>query len=432
MAGKKQERVGRTEHVFGLFKDHEADWAVKRTLEYMGEQAAEIGEVLSVVKRIDPHDAESWTTEWARLAERLKRDAESALSAGRSVSARELYLRACNMFRTAEYGTTPSHPMFHHLWRKSVDAFQEACALYEPVVEPVVVPFEGRELPGYFWRAAPDGETRPTLFAAGGNDSSIEEVFFLIGPAAFRRGYNFFTFDFPGHRGAVHLYDDMVRRPDFETPFSAAFDALEQLPGVDERIALTGFSGGGGFVIRVALHEHRIAALIPNSPLIDMVEAGMKMWRSLLKMPGKLLDTMMARRMAKSPVRKAFYEYSRWVMPYRDMPLKEYAQRVLEEMSVDYNYRDQLSTITCPTLALVSENEGTILVEQAKEYQRKVSSAVNDLRILTLERDGTDDHIQLDNRSRGSQLTFDWLDGLWGSQQPPRSGTVSQSTDEAL
>jgi cephalosporin-C deacetylase-like acetyl esterase len=44
---------------------------------------------------------------------------------------------------------------------------------------------------------------------------------------------------------------------------------LETLPGVDERIALTGLSLGEYIAIKVVVHEKRVKALIPNSPIID-------------------------------------------------------------------------------------------------------------------------------------------------------------------
>lgn len=52
------------------------------------------------------------------------------------------------------------------------------------------------------------------MVVAGGNDDTIEEGFFIIGPAAVARGYNFFTFSYPGVRNAVHTDPVQVKRPD--------------------------------------------------------------------------------------------------------------------------------------------------------------------------------------------------------------------------
>lgn len=398
--------------VFGVFKDLEADWQFRRTLEHMGEQSAAIGDVLYASKRIDQKSHSSWGTEWGRLGDRLVKDADAALQGRHKISARECYLRASNMYRNGEYGTCPSSPMHRQLWDKSVRSFQEAANLFEFPIQQIEVDYENMRLPGYFLRPDNSDEMRPTLIFCGGNDSSLEELIMFAGFAAVRRGYNFFAFDHPGHRGAVHLYqENALRTPFFEKPFGAALDLLETLPGVDERIALTGISGGGLAVIRVAIFDKRIKALIPNSPIYDYFEMGRKFWEGILKVPNILLDTMLEKKLAKSPIRKAFWEFSRWIMPGRDMALKEWTKEIYKVG--EYNLTDQLSEIDCPVLALVGDGEGEELMRQAREFIRLISSKKKDLYIFSLQKDGTDDHCQLENRSRGNQVMFDWLDDLF-------------------
>jgi hypothetical protein len=54
---QKRTATARSE-AFGLFKDKEMDWAFRRTLEFMIEKAAEIGECLFAARRIDETDFE--------------------------------------------------------------------------------------------------------------------------------------------------------------------------------------------------------------------------------------------------------------------------------------------------------------------------------------------------------------------------------------
>ncbi|MFW9843397.1 MAG: alpha/beta hydrolase, partial [Candidatus Thorarchaeota archaeon] len=255
--------VGRSSFNFGVFKDKEMDWVFKRTLQFMNEKAAEIAECLFAARRIDEEDGESWIREWASLAARVEKLGDESFSKGHTISARDSFMRASNYYRTAEYGTPPSHPKFHKLWKHSVESFHKACHLFSPAIEILEVPFEDKQLPAYYWQPDTSNSTRPTLIVAGGNDSSLEELVFFSGGAAVRRGYNFFVFDHPGHRGAVHLYRDCVKRNDYEVPYGAAIDFLETLSGVDERIAITGYSFGGYVATRVAIHDKRIKALIP-------------------------------------------------------------------------------------------------------------------------------------------------------------------------
>jgi len=408
--------VGRSPYSFGVFKDHETDWVFKRTMEYMVEKAAEIGECLYAAKRIDETDGESWIKEWAALAERVEKIGEEALEKGHTISAREAFWRATNYYRAAEYGCPPSHPRFFELWEKSVRSFHKACPLYNPPIQIIEVPFEGKNLPGYYWRPDTTDASRPTLIAVGGNDSSGEEVFFIAGPAAVKRGYNFFTFEFPGHRGTVHLYPDCVKRPDYEVPFKAAIDFLETLPGTDERIALTGFSFGGYVTARVAVHEPRIKALIPNSPLINTHRASEAMGSTLFGItrliPDRLLNFLVDRKLKKSPMIKTLIEYSLWTYGFEIQPWSDML-KLREGAPEEYTIENDLHKITCATLALVSEDEGEELVRQAKQFYEGISSENKKMHVFTIDEDGTNDHCQLDNRSRGNQVMFDWLDEVF-------------------
>ena len=405
--------VARSPQSFGLFRDHETDWAFKRTLEYMNEKAAEIGECLYVARRIDEANGESWIEEWASLAARVEAFAETSLAQGHTVSAREALWRASNYYRTAEYGCPPDHPRFHELWEKSVENFHKACPLFTPPIQIIEVPFDGYMLPGYFWRSADSDATRPTLVAAGGNDSSGEEIVFSSGPAAVQRGYNFFHFEHPGHRGAVHLYPDCVKRHDYEIPYEAAIDYLETLPGVDGRIALVGYSFGGYVAARVAVHEKRIKAVIPNSPMIDAFGVAMAAWGGMVsianRIPAAFLVKMLDWKLRKKPLLRALREYNHWTGGATGMSLEE----SLEATKRFVIQRHELARITCPALALVSAREGEVMVRQAEQFYEAISSPVKKMHVFSLEQDGSDDHCQMDNRARGNQVMFDWLDKVF-------------------
>ncbi|NDJ54998.1 MAG: hypothetical protein GYB68_18145, partial [Chloroflexi bacterium] len=199
-----------------VFKHHEMDWHFRRTLLAMAEKGAEIGEALYAASRIEDGDAVSWIREWSALADRVDAHGEVSLAGGHLISARESFLRACNYYRTAEFFCHPEHPRFHELWEKSRASFHKACPLFDPPIEILEVPYEDGYLPGYFWRPANDDVDRPTLICVGGNDDSGEESWFWLGPAAVRRGYNFFSVEYPGHRGAVHLFPHFIKRADYE------------------------------------------------------------------------------------------------------------------------------------------------------------------------------------------------------------------------
>ena len=407
---KKYLGAARSPDGLGIFKDHETDWVLKRTWEQMSEKAAETGELLFAARQIDETDGESWINVWANLGELIFTHAQEALDARHPVSAREAFLRASNYFRTAEYGCSPRHPRFHELWSKSVAAFQAACPLFDPPIQILNVPFEKWTLPGYFWRPKDDDHKRPTFVSLGGNDSSGEEIFITTGFGAVRRGYNYFTFEYPGHRGAVHLDNSCIKRYDYEVPVKASLDFLETLPGVDDRIALGGFSYGGYVASRVACFEKRIKAVLPDTPIVDIPTLVLSGFLGpLIKgLSPDVLDRVVARRLRKSPLTKALLDYSAWTWG---------ANSLSEELALDsfrnHIIRDEIRAIDCPALALVGKDEGEEMVKQAHFFYDNISSTNKHMHIFTREQDGSNDHCQMDNFSRAQQIAFDWLDEIF-------------------
>lgn len=105
-------------------------------------------------------------------------------------------------------------------------------------------------------------------------------------------------------------------------------------------------------------------------------------------------------------------------MSLNDM-LKPEVQEKIAEVQKQYTIVNDLHKIICPALALVSEDEGEELVRQAQEFYEGISSENKKLHIFTLDTDGSNDHCQLDNRSRGNQIMFDWLDEVFDYTYEP-------------
>lgn len=387
----------------------------------MGKKAdlgtARAGETLGVFKG---HEAD-WFLQWSQLADRVMDQAVQALDREHRTNAREAFLRACNYYRMAEYGCVPTHPRFRELWEKSVAAFHQACPLFNPPVQIVRVPFEGAMLPAYFWRPDGSGRKRPTLMVAGGNDDTEEEDFLIIGPAAVRRGYNVFIFGYPGHRGAVHTDPRQIKRPDYEVPFGAALDILEKLPGVDERIALMGFSGGGYVAPRVAIHDRRIRAVIPNNPMINYKRVADALLGPMVRrMPPFLLKRGLDRKLKRKPLVRAYMEYGLWTAGLAHMTLHQWLTS--DDAQKDwarFNIEDDLHRITCPALALVGGGEGQEMIRQTEEFMEGISSTDKTMHVFTRAADGSHDHCMLDNVSRMQYVTFQWLNRIFDHHDTP-------------
>ena len=225
------------------------------------------------------------------------------------------------------------------------------------------------------------------------------------------RRLNFFTFSYPGHRNAVHTDPRQVRRPDHEVPFKAAFDVLESLPGVDERIALMGVSGGGYVAPRVAMHEPRVAAVIANNPMVDYARVAAALLGPMIgRVPGRLLDWAIRRKLDRNPLVKAYMEYGLWVAGYAGMSLHDWlTDDAAQAHWATFTIADRLTEITCPALALVGGGEGEEMLAQTREFYDGIASTRKQMHVFTLEEDGSYDHCMLDNHSRMHEVTFAWL-----------------------
>lgn len=365
------------------------------------------GECYTAAERVKDGDIDSWTIAFRDLAIMVEAQAQQALTAGHLASAQERFLRAARYYFTGDHYTFEGRPYYHVLWQKSVECFRRAAALADPPIEPVEIPYEGRQLPGYLLRHDQTRKSRPTLLAMSGFDGSAETLYFSIGAGAARRGYNVLMFEGPGQRDAIQMYPDWPFRPDYEKAISAAVDYALSRPEVDpERLALMGFSFGGHLSLRGAAYDQRIKALIADAPCPNfgalLLAAFPFEFRHL---PPDAMDAAMAEeRPQMSGPQRASLE-----LLYRSMGTQQ-ASTLLQRLAA-YHFTD-LQRITCPTLSLVSEGEGETAVEWARDFHHTIPAQYKTLRVFTA-REGADAHCQLNNLALLNNTVCDWLDDLW-------------------
>ena len=238
---------------------------------------AELSECLVATGRVKDGDDASWVREWKALGEALEAKGRAWLSAGQRVSGRNALMRASTYFRAAMMRCSAFDPESDSLLTRSRECFQEAGALYDPPIQAVRVPYQGRVLPAYYISAGKPGA--PTLIGTNGGDSTNEEMFQVFGFAACERGWNFLVFEGPGQYTARQLNPDLHLRPDWELPTGAMIDWLLQRDEVDpNRIALFGWSMSAALAIRAAAMDKRIAAVIANGLVVDVYEAWFGIW----------------------------------------------------------------------------------------------------------------------------------------------------------
>ena len=265
---------GRTSHEVYTAGFYEGDWdfSVRLLLGKATRGGSDIGEVLATIASIRPKDHEGWFTAWAALGERLAAAAESSAARGHRVSAARAYLRAANYYATAvnalsalDEGTDRLLPVFR-AHRACWDGF---VANNRWPVERVDIPYEGTNMPGWFFRPDPTDAVRPTLVVNLGSDEAISGAWGQATEGGLERGYNVLMFEGPGQQSML-FERDIPFRQDWEKVLTPVVDFLLARDDVDaDKLTLYGVSQAGYWVPRALAFEHRFAAAIADGGVVD-------------------------------------------------------------------------------------------------------------------------------------------------------------------
>ncbi len=369
-------------------KDVNMDFTFQWLMGYLVNGGCASGEMFYAASKIEEGNPESWNKAFTGLAERVEARAESCLKKGHKVSAREAFMRASNYYRALTAFLSPYNPAFRECADKARSCFRKAAPLFDPPIEPLDIPFEGKTLPGYFVKAGNDGKKHKTLVMIGGGETFAEDLYFYIGPHALKRGYNFATADLPGQ--GITPFDGMPFRPDTEVPLGTILDYVLNRPEVDaDRVAAYGISGGGYYVPRAACHDKRMKACIANSLLSDLEEI-------FAASPVNIKNDESALRMIETLA-------WRWGV-----------KEGIELIEKNKDFKFDCSQITCPLLIVVGEGEyhNKVLQKQVQECM-KLSEAPRKDVVKTPINEGAGHHCQGENTALMAQVVFDWLDELF-------------------
>lgn len=367
---------------------------------------ADFGEILTLLKSIDPESNESWFTAWSDMAAHVYGNADEYRKQGHKISARDAYLRSADYYQASHLFLPRGDKRADEAFLKGRSAFDHAAQLSGTLWRAVKIPYENTTLPGYLMLCDKSGKKRPLLIIHTGLDCGIEELYFGLGYSALRRGYNCLLFEGPG-QGAVIKLQNIPFRHDWEKVVTPVVDfALKQQEVDPDRIALFGMSMGGYLAPRAAAFDPRIKACIADGGVFSVYDGWMTTFasvrESLAAKDRAAVNQAVEKQMAESPkidqFMGVFLETFHCATPY-DLFLK------LQK----YTLEDCVENIRCDMLVCNGQGDATGgCYKQAELLYEKLKSPKTYL--LFTDREGAQEHCQVAAPMNSAERILNWLD----------------------
>lgn len=206
-------------------------------------------DVDAVLKTLTSLDPDHWAEKWGKTGRDYEAKGDQYDREGRNGEAGKAYYKAYAFYRIARF-PVPSTPGKMTAYVYSVRNFLKAAKYFDPSLEVIEIPFEGRKVVGYL--QIPIGLTRPPVVMHWGGVDAWKEDRQRTSEAIHKVGLATFTIDMPGTGENPLLSSD----PKAERTFSAAIDHLQGRSDIDgTRIGVLGGSFGGYWATKLAFVE---------------------------------------------------------------------------------------------------------------------------------------------------------------------------------
>lgn len=368
-----------------LFADPTYHFQALRVLNDVAAGGADVTEALETIGEIHGGDAGGWYDAWAATA---KRNFDRAEGTRDHVSKGLAYLRAHTYWRTAEFLLKPEDVRRQSAWSSQVDAFDRGLNALGVAHKRLSVPYEKGALRAIFYPGPAGWEKRPLIVFVGGEDSTLEELYFVLVPAAYRRGYGVLTYEGPG-QGAALREHGLFFTPEWEKPNAAVFDAYLDAHSKPPSIVLVGMSMGGYFAPRAAAFEPRIDGVVSFDVCYDFAEIARHF-------------AMLARDPETSGRVAGLIDSVRWTFGVQSL------DEVLERSSA-YRLEDVAGRISGDVLVLVGVEDEFIPFAQAAAYVEALTGARSVEKVIYDRASGGAEHCQEGASTLWHETFFDWL-----------------------
>ncbi len=237
-----------------------AGWSVlhpeaEGIFEELGYDHTDIARVFSRVKA-----AKMFPKAWSVTAAEVESKARNLEERGLTLTARDLYRRAAQLYGRAQYGYFFDHPLKTHFHGLMVSCYKRCASLNPTPIKRVELTAEGKTVYGVFHATGKTGKT-PAVLLIPGMDMFKEDWHTTAQNYYLPRGIAAFALDGPG-QGETLLHGYKVTATNYTHAIRAAVDWLQQQPEVDgDTLVAYGISMGSYWGTLAAASDHRLKAV---------------------------------------------------------------------------------------------------------------------------------------------------------------------------
>ncbi len=220
-------------------------------------------DVKEAFNSIHTRDKDEWAAAFMGVADRYMNEAK-ALEKTDPAKANADYIRAWRLYSFGRW-PIPASPGKQRSYEKAIEAFLAHARFWDPPLEIVKIPFEGKEIIGYLRLPKNTNGPVPLVLAVNGLDSrkeDLSESFSAILPF----GIGFLAVDGPGTGQCPIKVSETSDRM-----FSRILDYIATRPEIDKnRVSMHGVSWGAYWATKMAIVEHaRLRGASAQSPPTD-------------------------------------------------------------------------------------------------------------------------------------------------------------------
>ncbi len=220
-------------------------------------------DVKDAFNSIHTRDKDEWATAFMGVADRYMNEAKS-LEKTDPAKANADYIRAWRLYSFGRW-PIPASPGKQRSYEKAIEAFRAHASFWDPPLEIVKIPFEGKEIIGYLRLPKNASGPVPLVLAVNGLDSrkeDLSESFSAILPF----GIGFLAVDGPGTGQSPIKVSENAERM-----LSRVLDYIATRPEIDKnRVAMHGVSWGAYWATKMAIVERvRLRGASAQSPPTD-------------------------------------------------------------------------------------------------------------------------------------------------------------------